>query len=633
MFTPVSQRTETHRAHRFGDFVLDLDRESMSRNGHEIRLRPKSFAVLAHLVDHHGRLVTKDELLEAVWGHRHVTEGSLTQCLIEIRRALGDEAHEIVRTVPWRGFIFEPEVVTEPAAEGTPGTSGRAWWRYAVVGAVTLALFVIGGWWGARHLGYDVPLPVGLGASAQANSIAVLPFENLSGEEPNQYFADGLTEEILDALTQVPGLKVIARTSSFAFKGKHVGIPTVADKLNVAYVLEGSVRKSGDMVRITAQLVDAQSDMHLWSRTFDRQLGAAFAVQAEIADLVAETLKLSLAPGSQHAAARSPDPRAYEHYLRGQYFWHRRAAGDRYLAEREFSQAVDLDPGLARAWVGLAGAYDARRQIEGAGDSGLLSRYHEALEKALAADPDLAEAHARLTTYYFTVGDPEAAGEHWSKAQALGPNSVLVLSMGAGWAEMRGLYDEAVTLQRRAAELDPLSAVSHGNLAGYLLAAGRLDEADTEIRQALELSPDLEHEATSLRGAADELVLIQILEHHYNDALTMVGEQPDSPARGENLALAYWGMGRKSDYEQAMARAVREGGWRADFREAEVAAFRGERDRALSLLAAINGRFNHIAKDREAPTFISETRTSPLFIPLRDDPRWQALWDKWREWM
>lgn len=634
MSTPGSPPDEACRAYRFDGFVLDLDRESLSRNGEELRLRPKSFAVLAHLVRHGGRLVTKEELLDAIWGHRHVTEGTLTQCLIEIRRALGDEAREMVRTVPRRGFIFEPEVSADPGASGAAAVGRRpAWRRYAAIGAATVALVAVGGWWAAGYLGRYASPPAGSGLSAPPNSIAVLPFADLSENGDNAYFADGLTEEVLDSLTQVPGLEVIARTSSFAFKGRKVDIPTVAAKLHVAHVLEGSVRKSGDMVRITVQLVDARRGTHVWSRTFDREMGDVFVVQKEIARLVAETLKVSRSEKGGTTAVAPPDPQAYSHYLRGKYFWHRRADGDRELAEREFRRAANLDPGFARAWAALAGAYYARNLLERPPESGWLSHYRDLLEQALAADPDLAAAHARLASYFAFVGDRKSAEKQWARAQALAPDSVLVLGMGAGWALWRGLYGEAVALQRRAVEVDPLSAVAHANLAGYLLAAGHFEEAASELRQCLELSPNLAKEEQALRGTVEDLVLTRILQHRYDEALTMLAGQAESPAKFENLALANWALGRKAEYERAAARMRHEGGWRAELRMAELSAFRGDADEAFERLQAVNAAFDPQSEDPAWGEYVDALRLSPLFIPLRDDPRWDRLWSKWREWM
>jgi len=633
MLTPVSQKDEPRRAFRFGDFVLDLDRESLSRNGRELRLRPKSLAVLAHLVRHSGRLVTKEELLDAIWGHRHVTEGSLTQCLVDIRRVLGDESHEMVRTVPRRGFIFESEVTAGPVVTDQVAVNLRPRRRRrAVVGAVAVVLVIFGAWWGARHLGHNASLPDSAAHSALSNSIAVLPFADMSKSGNNAYFADGLTEEVLDSLTQIPGLKVIARTSSFAFKGRNVDIPTVANRLNVAYVMEGSVRKSGNMVRITVQLVDARTDSHLWSRTFDRELGDVFSVQSEIARLVSESLKVSQSRAGGLKVVRRANPQANEHYMRGNFFWQRRASGDRDLAEREFRKAVDLDPGFARAWVALAGAYYARNWVEQP-ESGWLSRYKDMLERALAADPDLAEAHARLTHYFIAVGDRKSAEEQWAMAQTLEPDNVLVLGMGAGWALWRGLYEEAVSLQRRAAEVDPLSSLVHANLASYLLAAGRYREAASELQQSLELSPDDEKPDLQRRTRADDMVLTRIIQHRYDEALAMLAGQAERPIRDENLALANWGLGRKVEYKHAVERMSREGGWQAEFRMAELSAFRGESDKAFEHLRIVNVGFGSDAIDLKRDIYLTSLRLSPLFIPLRNDPRWKQLWYKWRKWM
>ncbi len=285
-----------HR-YAFGEFVLDLDRGALQKKGADVPLRPKCFEVLCYLVEHHGVLLSKDELLAAAWADVIVTEDSLTHCLIEIRKALGDETKEMVRTVPRRGYLFDVPVKIHQLgkeqellrASGSLRRHQKPS-RWSVGVAFVLALVIISHWISGWQWADEAAFK-NVAVTASPTSIAVLPFADMSPEGDQEYFADGLSEEVLNLLAQTPSLTVIARTSSFSFKGQNPDIETIAQKLNVAHVLEGSVRKDGDRVRVTAQLVDASNSAHLWSQTYDRTLDNIFSVQSEIASAVAGVLK------------------------------------------------------------------------------------------------------------------------------------------------------------------------------------------------------------------------------------------------------------------------------------------------------------------------------------------------------
>ena len=294
-----------NRSYSFGEYTLDLKRGALLRTGVDVKLRPKSFEVLRLLLERHGQLVTKDELLNAVWGHAVVTDGAIGQCLVDLRRVIGDESQQVIRTVPRRGYIFdlpvaESEDPVDSASPASPQSQDRMVPRRRVLALAALATLtaVATGtsiWWGVttRESHAAAPLQPSV-AQAPRNSIAVLAFIDLSPEQNQQYFSDGVSEEILNLLAQAPDLQVIARTSSFSFKGRNADIGEIAAKLNVAHVLEGSVRKSGSRVRITAQLVDGANSAHLWSETYDRELEDVFAVQSDIAERVSEALQVTL---------------------------------------------------------------------------------------------------------------------------------------------------------------------------------------------------------------------------------------------------------------------------------------------------------------------------------------------------
>lgn len=619
---PTSSAAGSARGtYHFGKFSLDLDREELSAGDQHVRLRPKSFAVLKYLVERHGRLVTKEELLDAVWHHSHVTDGSLTQCLIDIRRALSDEDHEIVRTVPRRGYIFELD------AKWDNGHLMRDWRpAYLVAGLIAAVIAVAAGWYLVNQRS---AWPADPNQIASPESIAILPFTDLAANGGDRYVADGLAEEMINSLGQLPNLRVIAGSSSFAFRDSNLGVRDIAKRLNVKYVMKGSVRKLNNAMQINVQLFDGNSGTQTWSRTFERRPRDVFTVKSEITRQIAgvfnsdESYKNVLPPEHQ------PNPKAYEHFLRGRFFWYRRAEGDRALAEREYRKSVEIDPAFGRGWAALAGVYRVRMDLERRSTLEWLPRYHEMLEKASQAAPNLAEVQARLADYYFQRGNRQAFDKHWAKATQLDPNDILVLGMGASWAAVQGQYNKAVQLQRRAVRINPLSAMLHGNLAAYELGAGHLDMADSEYRLALELGLAHGMEENNLKSTVDDLVLIRILQGRYREAQEMLADHPHEPARDQNLAMVYWARGREDDYLQTVSKLNRNSGWRADLQMAEIRAFQGRNDDALNLLESASRQVRSDPYNLDADIFITETRISPLLIPLRKDPRWQQLWRKW----
>jgi adenylate cyclase len=282
-----------HRVYTFDEFTLDLDRGALRKAGADVKLRPKSFEMLSYLVERQGLLVTKDELLSAIWGHTIVTEGAITQCMKDIRHALCDKSQRKILTIPRRGFIFDLPVTKNNGQVTVSDALSRNRFtliqlRLPLFATLILLLGVVGIWWVFADRVVKVP------QTLEAPFIAVLPFKDMSPERDQAYFADGIAEEILNLLAHVTGLRVIARTSSFSFRGQNVDIAAIAEQLNVTHVLEGSVRKSSNRIRVTAQLVNAQNSEHLWSEIYDRDLENTFALQDEISAAIVRTLEKHL---------------------------------------------------------------------------------------------------------------------------------------------------------------------------------------------------------------------------------------------------------------------------------------------------------------------------------------------------
>jgi TolB-like protein/Tfp pilus assembly protein PilF/predicted Ser/Thr protein kinase len=499
---------------------------------------------------------------------------------------------------------------TSTGAAGAGMRSGRGLWIGA--GAAALAVLLAAGVWLGRETKHEA---TPAGASAETPSIAVLPFVDMSAAKDQEYFTDGLSEELLNALAKIPELRVAARTSSFQFKGKSADIASIGKQLHVGTILEGSVRKSGRHVRITAQLVKVEDGFHLWSETYDRELDDIFVVQDDIARSVSSALKVKLLGEGGPAAARGGNAEAYNLYLQGKYFHDRRTREDLEKALSYFEQALKLDPGYARAWVGLAGAHASQadggyvRVAEGYGKA------REDVEKALQLDPDLAEAHAALGWIRRNYDwDWSGADNAFKRALELEPGNATVIQMAASLAATLGRFDEALRLDRRAVELDPLSIRAYSVLNSHAWYAGRLDEAEAAVRKALELNP--ESPAAHLR-----LGLVFLARSQPEKALEEMERVKEAAWRLHGLALAYHAVGRKKEADAALNADIDDYKENWAFQVAEIYAFRGETDKAFEWLER--------AYTQRDPG-LSGVEGDPLLKSLESDPRYAPFLKKMR---
>jgi TolB-like protein/DNA-binding winged helix-turn-helix (wHTH) protein/cytochrome c-type biogenesis protein CcmH/NrfG len=626
----------TSRRYLFGEFTLDLERGALLRAGTHVDLRPKTFEVLRLLVERHGRLVTKQELLDAVWGRVVVTEGSVAKCLIEIRRAIDDGAQKSIKTVPRRGYIFDaavtvvdgdapPPLFADPPAawRSRGGSMARPW----ILGAALAATVVFAASWVVVTMRGAPPQGASLTREARAPAVAVLPFVDMSAERENEYLADGIAEEILNLVAQVPAVTVIARSSSFAFKGQNADIATIAKTLNVTYVLEGSLRKSGNQLRITARFVDATTSAELWTATYDRELDDLFAVQSEIAGAVAGALRGRLDGSARLAAANG---RGYEHYLLGRFLFNRRQPGDLESAQAAYRQALAIEPSFAKAWAGLAGVYFIQAaEGDGPQQQALLPTLRYAVEEALRLDPQLAEAHVRRSGYLWLTGDTRGYEEELRLAAAIAPDDPVVLGALATNAARKQNLDESIALQSRAVALDPLSLVGHVNLGCYLFYAGKFESAEAEWRSALDLagaSAPASNELT--RDLAVGLAEVAVARQRSDNALALVDSWLGAgKERDYSLALIYGALGRTSDADVALAR-LREAGSRDEWESLnliEAHAYLGYVDAAFEWLAkAVDQSRAAYPRTPATMAWKTELRHSPFVTALREDPRWQA---------
>jgi eukaryotic-like serine/threonine-protein kinase len=491
-----------------------------------------------------------------------------------------------------------------------PRPRRRPWVAVGVAGVLVALAAAL---WIGREV-WRTKAPAKVAGTATSPSIAVLPFVDMSATKDQQYFADGLADELLNELAQIPGLRVVARGSSFQFEGKNEDLRVIGRELDVTTILEGSVRKDGHHVRISAQLVNAASGFTLWSHTYDRELDDIFTVQDEIAAAVSAALKVKLL-GAQRA---SPPPhegnaQAYNLYLQGKYFAGRRTAEALHQAVVYYQQALKVDPGYALAWVGLA---DAHSNLADLGAVAVADGYEAArgeVKKALALDPDLAEAYAAegwiRVAYDWDWSGADAA---YKRALELEPGNASVIRRAGALAGTLGRFDEAITLDERAIRLDPLSGPGENNLGLHALYAGKLDLAEAAFRKALELNSEYPSAHTFLGR-------IELRRGKPAAALKEMEQEKDPFWRLYGLALAYHALGRARDSDSALAKLVERDQADSAFQIAEVYAFRGEVNEALSWLERAytqrDGGFDEIVGD-------------PLLANLKADPRLAALLEK-----
>ncbi len=625
----------------FGPFTLDANRGALTWNGAEIPLRPKAFEVLSYLLLHAGRLVSREELLETIWSGVVVTDDSLTQCLVEIRKALGDEERKVVRTVPRRGYQFGLPVTVSAAAVGDHGKPvNRRWrqpslWSLAALAMLAVAIGVT--WW---RVGFQPAHEAGQQAvvhPAEDVWIAVLPFVDLSEEGDQEYLGNGISDEILNLLARVPGLTVIARTSSFSFKDQGLDIRAIAQRLNVTHILEGSVSKSGDEVRVTAQLVDGSNGVAIWSQSYDGRLDDVIAMQSRISRAVTGALSSRLQVGdpSQTALVEAElgtqPPEAWNLYLRGKYFYGRRAEGDILRAQRYFERALAIDQDLAEAWIRLAGTLYLR-WVENGLPEGVRLSGAEALpliqysvERTLELDPHHPEALMRLAALSWRAGNTGRFSTLMYQAMKYGRNNALVQSMLAGLAFWISDPVTMIELQRRAVRLDPISFNQIQNLAFYLYWSGHLDESADAFRQASEINPELRSEQTEI------LAWISIHQKKYAAAESLVQSLPAGPARDAAWSMLQYQAGNEQAASAALASLLQNDDWDSRVRAAFVQGFQGNIDAAFRSLDVITETMLAEPDEQEARWLYLELRSSPFLQALHADGRWKEWLNRTEE--
>ena len=572
----MPQIDRLHPSYRFDDVVLDRGLFQVLKRGQARILQPRAFDLLVYLIEHRDRAVEKQELFDQIWKESFVTDDALAQEIKNIRHAIGDTAGtpRYIRTVHRHGYHFIADVIEE---------------HKAAVSADSMS------------------------------SIAVLPFANLTADPENEYFCDGLAEELLNALTRISDLRVVARTSAFSFKHQQLDVREIGRRLNAATVLEGSVQRTGNQLRILTQLINAADGYHLWSERFDREMGNVFAIQDEIAGAIIEKLRIRLPPGEKAAVVKrhTESVEAFHLYLKGRHFWNRRFAPEAPEKALEyFQQAIGADPHYGLAYSGLADYYNLQGLFQFCSPHKTFPSALAAAEKALEIDTTIAEAHAALAyNRLLYAWDWPGSEREFKRSLELNPNYGQAHLWYAQYLCAMARFDEAIAEVRRAQDSDPLSLAVNANFGLVLYWAREYKEAVEQLEKTLELDPNF-----GLAYVYLGFVLIQ--QGKYKHAIAAIHRSMRHtgymPLAISKLGFAYSRRGDKANAKKVLMEAE------AHFQKlgfpptvlAEIHGGLGDHDKFFECL---NRAYN------ERSPLLPWLKIYPEYDAMRSDPRYEEL--------
>jgi TolB-like protein/lipoprotein NlpI len=549
---------------RFDVYTLDLMRGELLRAGETIELRPKAFDVLRYLVEHAGRLISKDELITAIWRGISVTDDSLVQCIKDIREALSDDDHRIIKTVPRRGYLFA--------------------------------------------------------AAVGPSSIAVLPFVDLSGDsDKSEYLGDGLAEELINTLVQVPGLKVASRSSSFRFRGKAQDIRSIGMELNVRAVLEGSVRRAGDQLRVTAQLVNVDDGYHFWSESYDRRMGDVLAIQEDISHALVEKLQVRTRsdPPKPAVRRRTANTEAYHLYLTGRYFWAKFNKSGLAKACECWECAAAKDQAYPLPYAGLADAYYRSYLLGNIEPRVAFDKIEAAARKALELDETLAEAHVSLANMKLhSDWEFSLVQQELDRALVLNSSYAQAHHVYSHYWVARGHVEQSRLNSLHALDIDPANLTLIAHLGWHYYHAGDCARAIEACQRAVGMDP-------SFVLARRYLGQAYVVNRMYDKALA---EFEQLMSDSESIAKAYIGLvfamsGRRGKAEAALAGLMSESTERyvSSYHLATIALALGDIDRAFEWL-------NDALEERAWP--MAYLKLDPMLAQIRGDWRFKLLLDR-----
>jgi TolB-like protein/DNA-binding winged helix-turn-helix (wHTH) protein/Tfp pilus assembly protein PilF len=621
---------------RFGTYEVSFQSGEVRKAGLRIRVQQQPMKLLEILLEHPAEVITREELRSRVWPSESFGDfdQALNIAIGKLRSALGDSAESprFIETLPKRGYRFIADVSVvdtdahprrqEPEAGDLPATDpghkiqgiglavapqrrlSRTRWISGVL-AFVLSLAILSVWLFRSR----APAPTGI------RSIAVLPLENLSGDASQNYFADGMTDELITDLAQISALRVISRTSVMVYKGARKPLPQIARELSVDAVVEGTVLRSGGQVRITAQLIEASTDKHMWSQSYEGELRDTLALQSRVASAIADQIRINLTPQEQAALknVKVVNPEAYESYLKGRYFWNKRTVDGLKGALAYFNQAIEEDPKYAQAYSGLADTY----ALLGDWEYGVLApkqaypKAKAAAIKALELDNTLSEAHTSLAFSLDVFDwDWESAEREFRRAIELNPGYATAHHWYAWHLSEMGRNSDAIAETRKAEKLDPLSLIISADMAEILLVARSNDEAIEQSRRTIDMDPNFAIGHYELGEAF-------VQKHSYNEAIAEFQKAIElsggSVPCASNLAYAYAVSNKRNE----AVKILNDLKTRSTGNASEIALIYvglGDKDQAMQWLEkAYEQHFNPSILLRSA------------FDPLRSDPRFQDL--------
>ena len=606
--------SEVNRIYRFAEFTLNTGEQTLLRGTDEVYLQPKTFETLVYLVERHGHLVKKNELLDALWADTYVTENALTRCIKEVREALQDDAHQprFVKTVPRIGykFIADVEDVRQEGRHGVvsnePVKDSRFSSRQLLLLGLGILILASLAFFIYRSKTKEATNP------SQINSIAVLPFKPLVADARDESLEMGMADSLIAVLGNLNGVTVRPISAVRKYTGLDQDALAAGREQRVDAVLEGNIQKTNDEIRVTVRLLRVTDGVQLWTDKFDQKSNDIFLIQDSISQQVAATLANKLSGAERQLLTKhyTQDPAAYQLYLKGRYFLNKSNEQDFRKAIEYFESALQKDPNYAAAYAGVADAY---AQL---GSFGLLEMKHsyehakEAIEKALERDDKLAEAHASLgyiqTNYYWNW--PEAENQ-FKQAINLNPNYAMAHNWYSQYLGFMGRPEEALRESKRAEEIDPLSPWTNSGFISFL--ARRYDEGIAESKKALELDPQF--------AAAHMIIgLSYVQKKNYEQAIAELQKAQDNPDSRALLGYAYGVAGKRNEARHVLEelQQVAKEKYVSPFPVAATYVGLGETDKAFEMLEKAYV---------ERSWAMGMLKVNPIFDPIRSDRRYVEL--------
>ncbi|HTD22505.1 MAG TPA: tetratricopeptide repeat protein [Terriglobales bacterium] len=647
---PPQMQESVHGTLRFGVYEADLRSGELRKHGLRVPLEEKPFQALVVLLRYANEVVTREELRQQLWPSDVFIDftHSLNTVIAKARRALNDSAEKprFIETVGRHGYRFIEKVViempkaaappdlqllrkAENVAVQTPAIAIAApldpaarrpeskkshpvkTWAIAVVTPIALALMVIAilNPWGWRDALLGKP-------GHPIRSLAVLPLENLSGDPSQEYFADGMTDELTTDLAQIGSLRVISRTSSMQYKYAHKSLPQIAQELNVDAVVEGSVQRTGDHVKIRAQLIEGHNDRHLWAENYESDLRDVLALQDNVARDIARKIRVELTPKEPtvQAASFQVNPAAYDAYLLGRYYFEQRNEQGLKKSIDYFNQAIAIDPNYALAYSGLADSYHVFGTYGIMPPDEAIAKSEAMARKALSIDNSLGEAHAvmadNLTTYHW---DWAAAEPEYKRAIELNPSYATVREWYAEYLNAMGRPQEAIAEIKKAQEVDPISLITNAVIGRVFFMSRQYDQAIAQCKKTIEMDPSFPRTYVYLARVYEQKGMYDEAWTNYHKSRVLMGSEPESqsipPAKGLD-AQSYWKQ------RLAWAQYDLKHGRKASFDLAVAYSYLGDKDRAFEWLEKAYQEHN---------SWMAELKINPMNDPLRSDPRFQSL--------